>query len=178
MTTRADASAEMPDVKSYRGRVWLTRSRPGVDRMSSAWLIRRFIDPDATFAFGDASKEEAMIPFDMFGAAFGHQGTSCTFETITRRFAVKDPAVAWLGRMVHDLDLKEDTYNVPEKAAVGQMIEGLRRMYPDDQTLLSAGITMFEALYQSYGEREQPPTLSPTIRKRVKSRRHRRRGRT
>ncbi len=178
MATRADASAEMPDVKSYQGRVWLTRSRPGVDRMSSAWLIRRFIDPDATFAFGDASKEEAMIPFDMFGAEFGHHGTSCTFETIALRFAVKDPAVAWLGRMVHDLDLKENTYNVPEKAAVGRMIEGLRRMYTDDQALLSAGITMFEALYQSYEEREQPPTFSPTIRTRVKSRRHRRRGRT
>jgi hypothetical protein len=98
-----------------------------------------------------------MIPFDMFGAEFGHQGASCTFETIARRFKIGDPAVAWLGRIVHDLDLKENTYDLPETAAVGRMVEGLRKMYSDDQTLLSHGITMFEALYQSYGGRKPSP---------------------
>ena len=73
---------------------------------------------------------------DMFGAEFGHHGSSCTFETIAQRFRVSDPAVAWLGRIVHDLDLKEEADSAPEKAAVGRMMEGLGRMYPDDQRTL------------------------------------------
>ena len=73
---------------------------------------------------------------DMFGAEFGHHGSSCTFETIAQRFGVSDPTVAWLGRIVHDLDLKEEADSAPEKAAVGRMIEGLRRMCPDDQRTL------------------------------------------
>ena len=115
---------------------------------------------------------------DMFGAEFGHHGSSCTFETIAQRFRVSDPAVAWLGRIVHDLDLKEEADSAPEKAAVGRVIEGLRRMYPDDQTLLSEGITMFEALYQSYGEHEPALASSASAGKRMKSRRRRRPGRT
>jgi hypothetical protein len=145
------------DVTRYRGRVWLTRPRPGVDRMSSAWLIRRFIDAKAVFAFSEpAGSHPRMIPFDMFGAEFGHQGALCTFETIARRFKIGGPAVAWLGRIVHDLDLKEHTYDLPETAAVGRMVEGLRKMYNEDQTLLSHGMTMFEALYQSYGGPKRP----------------------
>jgi hypothetical protein len=162
------------DVNKHRGRVWLTRSRPGVDRMSSAWLIRRFIDPNATFAFGDSPNPEA-IPFDMFGVEFGHHGTSCTFETIAERFAIKDPGVNWLGRIVHDLDLKEDSYGVPEKDTVGRMVEGLRRMYRDDQRLLDEGIAMFEALYQSYGEHEPAPAATASPRKRSTKRRRARR---
>lgn len=173
MPTRPTQASQALDVSKYRGRVWLTRPRPGVDRMSSAWLIRRFIDPGAAFAFGEPSSRSDMIPFDMFGADFGHHGSFCTFETIAHRFAVRDPGVAWLARIVHDLDLKEDTYDLPEKAAVGRIIEGLRRMYPDDQTLLSQGMTMFEALYQSYGDRSKGRTrLKPrtTARTRLKPR--------
>jgi hypothetical protein len=170
-------SEGMLEVADYRGRVWVTRARPGVDRMSSAWLIRRFIDSDAKFAFGEVTDREAMVPFDVFGAELGHQGTFCTFETIAERFGIRDPAVQWLGRIVHDLDLKEDTYGVPEKAAVGRLVEGLRRMYHDDHMLIHEGAAMFEALYQSYGghEPEAVPSASPA--KRVKSRSQPRRGR-
>jgi hypothetical protein len=150
-----------PDLSSYRGRVWVTRSRPGVDRMSSAWLIRKFVDPDAKFAFGDAAKRERTIPFDVYGAEFGHQGGSCTFETIARRFGIEDDAVRWLGRIVHDLDLKAHAYAVPETAAVGRLVEGLRRMHHDDQALLGEGITMFEALYRSFPTREPEVVRKP-----------------
>jgi hypothetical protein len=157
MATRSPSASHALDAAKYRGRVWLTRSRPGIDRMSSAWLIRRFIDPKAAFAFGEPSSKSHTIPFDMFGAEFGHHGESCTFETIARRFGINDPAVAWLGHIVHDLDLKEDTFDMPEKVAVGRMVEGLRRMYHEDEILLEQGITTFEALYQSYGERGARP---------------------
>jgi hypothetical protein len=153
MSVRQSLATPTLDANNYRGRVWLTRPRPGVDRMSSAWLIRRFIDPKATFAFGDKAGKAAMIPFDMFGAELGHQGASCTFETIAHKFGIDDPAVLWLGRIVHDLDLKEDTFGVPESAAVGRMVEGLRRMHQDDETLLGQGMMVFETLYRSFDER-------------------------
>jgi hypothetical protein len=165
------------DANDYAGRVWVTRSRPGVDRMSSAWLIRRFIDPNAKFAFGEVTDRTAMVPFDVFGAPLGHQGAFCTFETIAARFGIRDPAVAWLGRIVHDLDLKEDTYGVPEKAAVGRLVEGLRRMYHDDHMLISEGVTMFEALYQSYRAHEPESSASPSAANRLKPRPKKRRGR-
>jgi len=138
------------DPAAYRGKAWLTRPRPGVDRMSSAWLIRRFIDPDATFIFGDPSKAPAAIPFDTFEAEFGHRANHCTFETLCERFGVADPAAQWIARIVHDLDLKENAFNEPDAATVGRMVEGLRRSQPDDQALLVQGIATFEALYQSY----------------------------
>ncbi len=161
MSSRTQAVPDVLDAKRYRGRVWLTRPRPGVDRMSSAWLIRRFIDRHARFQFGHPARNAQAIPFDMFGAEFGHQATHCTFETMARRFGITDPAVAWLGRIVHDLDLKEDAFHAPEKAAVGRMVEGLRHMHHDDQKLLSEGVAMFEALYQSFAARDRTPRSRP-----------------
>jgi hypothetical protein len=133
----------------FQGKAWLTRPRPGVDRMSSAWLIRRFIDPDATFVFGDTDNAPLAIPFDTFQAEFGHHGSHCTFETLAERFAIRDPAIQKIGRIVHDLDLKETTYGEPETATIGRLVEGLRRAHSSDDVLLRSGIEMFEALYQS-----------------------------
>lgn len=147
----------------YRSKVWLTRPRPGVDRMSSAWLIRRFIDPHATFVFADKPARPAAIPFDTFEAEFGHHGPHCTFETLCTRFGITDARALWIGRIVHDLDLKEDRYREPEAATVGQLVEGLRRSVGDDHALLQQGIATFEALYQSRMERSPRST-----RKRVK----------
>jgi hypothetical protein len=134
----------------YRHRVWVTRPRPGVDRMSSAWLIQRFIDPRARFVFAEKPPLRGRaVPFDMFGVEFGHQGDSCTFETLAQRFAIRDPAVGRIAQVVHNLDLKEEKYAAPEAAAVGRLVEGLRSMYSKDQELLAQGMRMFEALYQS-----------------------------
>jgi hypothetical protein len=144
--TPANAPAATAD---YRRKVWLTRPRPGVDRMSSAWLIRRFIDPDAAFVFAEPVKTPHAIPFDTFKAEFGHHGTHCTFETFCDRFAIKDPSVLHIGRIVHDLDLKDTTYGEPETTTIGHLVEGLRRAHQDDDALLHSGIDMFEALYQS-----------------------------
>src|SRR5262245_27129736 len=134
----------------YQGKTWLTRPRPGVDRMSSAWLIRRFIDPGATFVFGDPVKRREAIPFDTFEAEFGHHASNCTFETLCDRFGIEDQGARRIGRIVHDLDLKEDRYREAEAITIGRMVEGLRQMYHDDQTLLSQGVATFEALYQSF----------------------------
>jgi hypothetical protein len=133
----------------YRRRRWLTRPRPGVDRMSSAWLIRRFIDPEAAFIFGEPGKAADAIPFDTFEAEFGHHGTNCTFETLCQRFAIDEAAIQHIGRIVHDLDLKENKYKEPDAETVGRLVEGLLRAHRDDDALLRAGMDLFEALYQS-----------------------------
>src|SRR4051794_33737675 len=119
-----ESSTATANAADFRGKTWLTRPRPGIDRMSSAWLIRRFIDADATFVFADASTRTDAIPFDTFDAEFGHHGTHCTFETLCERFGIDDAAVRHIGRIVHDLDLKVTTYGEAEAATIGRLVEG------------------------------------------------------
>ena len=129
--------------KQFKGRVWLTRPRPGIDRMASAWFIRRFIDRSAWFRFADAAdaRDRRSIPFDMADVEFGHHGASCTFETLVRRFGVADPAdAAKIAEIVQsDLDLKETRFGRPEAAAVGRIVEGLRAAGASDPDLLERG---------------------------------------
>lgn len=145
------ANANRPLATSdFRGRTWVTRPRPGVDRMASAWLIRRFIDREARFAFADTPPSGSRrIPFDMYGVEFGHAGERCTFETLAARFGVKNEAVARLARVVHDVDLKDRHYDSAEAAGIEQVIEGLRAMHANDATLLERGIQLFDALAAS-----------------------------
>ena len=147
--TMAPSRTTAVNPADYRGKVWVTRPQPGVDRMSSAWLIRRFVDAKARFVFALPAATPDAIPFDTFEAEFGHHGTSCTFETFCDRFAIGDRAVRHIGRIVHDLDLKDTKYNETETATIGRLVEGLRRAQRDDDALLQSGIDMFEALYQS-----------------------------
>lgn len=145
-----------PSPKAFTNRRWVTRPRPGVDRMASAWLIRRFIDPKATFAFVDRPSG-ADVPFDMYTGDFSHHGEHCTFEVLTQQFGIRDPTVNRLAQMVHDLDMKENRYSVPEAAAIGRMIEGFRQLHADDGVLLEQGIAMFEALARSFGASAPQP---------------------
>lgn len=155
----ADATGTR-DRTAYAGRLWVTRPRPGVDRMSSAWLIRRFVDARARFAFA-ADRESlpaaAALPFDMFGVEFSHHGDDCTFETLCRVFAIADPAVARIAAIVHDLDLKDGRFGAAEAATVGALIDGLQRATDDDTLLLEHGITLFESLYQTFAHAERAP---------------------
>lgn len=136
-------------VGDFRARHWVTRPRPGVDRMASAWLIRRFIDPKATFGFVE-HPSESDVPFDMYVGEFSHQGPLCTFETLTQRFSLGSPVVDRVGQIVHDLDMKESRYGLPEQVAIGRMVEGLRQVHPDDGLLLEQGVAMFEALARAF----------------------------
>jgi hypothetical protein len=117
--------------------------------MASAWLIRRFIDPLATFAFVE-TPSESDVPFDMYTGEFSHRGGQCTFEVLAERFGLASKAVAKIGQIVHDLDMKDAKFSPPEAPAVGRMVEGLRVMHSDDATLLEHGITLFEALARSF----------------------------
>jgi len=168
------------DVHNYAGRVWVTRPRPGVDRMASAWLIKRFVDPLARFGFaGDReSAPPDAIPFDMFGVDFSHQGEGCTFETICAVFGIQEPAVARVAAIVHDLDLKDGRFGAPEAATVGTVIEGLQLSVAEDDALLAQGMTLFESLYRAFEQAARSAGPRPVARSRTRRRSRRGTGAT
>jgi hypothetical protein len=158
---------------SFHGRRWVTRRRPGVDRMASAWLIRRFIDPNSTFVFAD-DPGDLDVPFDMYTGEFSHHGDLCTFEVLAGRFRLQSRAVETLGHIVHDLDMKDTKYGLGETAAVGRMVDGLRALHADDATLLEHGIGMFNALAHSFESDEgavRRPQATTTVKRGPKGRR-------
>lgn len=148
----ASGSAGGAELPAYRGRLWVTRPRPGVDRMASAWLIRGFIDPDARFGFATdrAAVPDDGVPFDMFGVDFSHQADGCTFETLCVTFGVRNAAVSRIAAIVHDLDLKDERFGAPEADTVAAMIEGLQLAHTDDDVLLDHGMTLFDSLYRAF----------------------------
>ena len=144
--------------RRYTARLWVTRPRPGVDRMASAWLVRRFIDHEARFDFvadRDSAQRDA-VPFDMFGVEFTHRGNLCTFEVLCETFGLQDAALTHVAAIVHDLDLKDEQFRPAEAPTVGTIIEGLRLAQEDDQALLAAGMSLFEALYRAFEQTTRP----------------------
>jgi hypothetical protein len=140
-------------IDAYQGRRWATRKHPFVDRMASAWLIRRFIDPKAAFQFIDerdvASLDNTTVAFDVRGAEFTHVGELCTFEVLVKSFRIKDRAVKNIAELVHDLDVKDDKYGKPETAGVEEILAGIRKTAKSDADGLERGMAAFEMLYQS-----------------------------
>ena len=139
------------NTKDYKGRLWVTRPRPGVDRCASAWLIRNFIDPKARFAFAPEDRVPvSSVPFDMFHEeGFGHRGDDCTFETLTKQFHVRDPKVAVIGQMIHDADLADDRFGRKEGYGVDQILKGWARQGISDDKLLERGMELIEGLYHA-----------------------------
>ena len=131
-----------------RGSTWVTRPRPHIDRIASAWLIKRFCDPEAKFAFADAADAARKgIPFDVLGADFGHHGEDCTFETLVRRFGVKDRRVKLIAEIVHEADLHDGKFTRNESTGVDLAIKGLAAGTQDDHDLLERGMAIFDGLY-------------------------------
>jgi hypothetical protein len=136
------------------GRTWVTRRGVKVDRISSAWFVRKFVDPKARFRFIDPKSEqprEGEIGFDMVGGEFTHEGNRCTLETLVRRTAVRDGALKPITEIVHDIDLKDGKFGRPETAGVAQVLTGLFAASSDDPTRLERGFALFDDLYASYG---------------------------
>jgi len=130
------------------GSTWVTRPRPHIDRIASAWLIKRFCDPTAKFAFADAADAARKgIPFDILGAEFGHQGEDCTFETLVKRFGIKDRRVRLIAEIVHEADLHDGKFTRQESTGVDLAIKGLAAATKDDHDLLERGMAMFDGLY-------------------------------
>ena len=130
------------------GSTWVTRPRPHIDRIASAWLIRRFYDADAKFAFADAADAARKgIPFDVLSAEFGHHGEDCTFETLIKRFGVKDRRAKVIAEIVHEADLHDGKFTRSEATGIDLAIKSLAETIPDDQDLLERGMAIFDGLY-------------------------------
>ena len=141
----------------YQKRTWVTRPQPGIDRVSSAWLISRFIDAKPKFIFDSSpAAHPNAIPFDMFqGVGFGHEGDHCTFETLCLAFDVSDKRVLTLAQAIHDADLEDGKFGRHEGHAMNQILRGwAAQNVPDDQ-LLRRGIDLIEGFYNSIPQSEE-----------------------
>jgi hypothetical protein len=148
-TKTVDASA----VTEFRGRTWVTRKGVYVDRMACAWLIRRFIDPDASFKFVSERgyrPKTGELRFDMFEGEFTHEGDLCSFEVIVQRFDVHDQALGEIGKIVHDLDLKEAKFNRAETAGIAALLDGIVATRKSDDARLDRGSALFDDIYEHF----------------------------
>lgn len=150
VTTRIPETPKI-DPRDYKRRVWVTRPRPGVDRSASAWLIRRFIDPKAKFAFAPEEKvPDTSVPFDMFHErGFGHRGDDCTFETLTKEFRIRDRRVKVISEIIHDADLADQKFGRKEGYGIDEVLKGWARQGISDQDLLDRGMQLIEGMYHA-----------------------------
>ncbi|MBI4964472.1 MAG: chromate resistance protein [Desulfomonile tiedjei] len=152
-TDTGTKAVDTSDVTQFRGRTWVTRKGVYVDRIACAWLIRRFIDPDASFRFVSERgyrPKTGELRFDTFEGEFTHEGDLCSFEVLVQRFAVNDKALAEIGKIVHDLDLKETKFRKPETAGILALLDGIVASRKPDDARLDRGSTLFDDLYEYF----------------------------
>lgn len=140
--------------KKPRAATWVTRRGIQVDRIASAWLIRRFIDIEARFRFVDPARHrprKGELRFDMFEAEYGHGEGRCTFETLALVFGLTDPALKAIAAMIHDLDLKDGRYGRPETEGLGRLLSGIAALHRGDFERLEQGAAALDALYAGLG---------------------------
>lgn len=138
------------------GRTWVTRTGVHVDRIASAWLIRRFIDAEARFKFVPARgyvRKAGELRFDMFQAEYTHAGENCTFQTLVSRFGLRDRALTAIGEVVHDIDCKDDQFHRPETAGFAALIGGIVDGHETDRARLERGGAVLDDLYAYFRKR-------------------------
>ncbi len=140
-------------LEDCQGRTWVTRRGIQVDRIASAWLIRRFIDPEAKFKFVAAKgyqPQAAELRFDMFAGEFTHEGDRCTFEVIQERLGLADPALKPIAEIVHDLDVKDNKFGRTELAGLEHLLAGMTAVTAEDEIRMERGAAMFDYLYEYF----------------------------
>jgi hypothetical protein len=150
---KARPSQTRIDREKLRGKIWVTRKGIHIDRMASAWLIRRFIDEQAKFKFVPAKGYKPLrdeIRFDMFEAEFTHEGDSCTLEVLIKRTGIEDPAVIPIAEIVHDIDLKDSKFKRLESLGIERLIAGIAMSHKDDEARLARGVAVFDDLYEYF----------------------------
>jgi hypothetical protein len=143
---------------AYVGRTWVTRKNVHVDRIACAWLIRRFIDPAARLKFvtGQGYKPTGdELTFDMYEGTFTHVGDACTFETLMDRFALKEPGLAALAEIVHDIDVKDGKFSRVEAPGVAALVAGIAVAHREDDRRIEVGSVMLDALVEVFGRRRR-----------------------
>jgi hypothetical protein len=149
---------QMSNVATYRredlhNKTWVTRKGIYIDRMASAWLIRRFIDPNARFKFVPAKGYKPQpneLRFDMFEAEFTHEGDHCSFEVLIDRLALADAALTPLAEIVHDVDLKDSKFGREETMGIERLIAGIAMAHKEDETRLTRSAVVFDDLYEYF----------------------------
>lgn len=152
-TETDEAETEKRDLGDLRGRTWVTRKGVYVDRIACAWLIRRFIDPDAQFKFVSGKgyrPRTGELRFDMFEGEFTHEGDLCSFEVLVKQFFTADQALTEMGKIIHDLDFKDSKFKKPETAGIGGLMNGLASAHKSDETRLERGSAIFDDLYEYF----------------------------
>ncbi|WP_188261315.1 chromate resistance protein ChrB domain-containing protein [Azospirillum tabaci] len=148
-----DTTMATKDVGKLKGRTWVTRRGVQVDRIASAWLIRRSIDPQARFKFvpdKGYAPEPGELRFDMFEAEFTHEGDQCTFEVLLAKLVPPDRALQAIAEIVHDIDLKDGKFQREEAAGIRTLLSGIAAATDDDERRLERGGALFEDLYQHF----------------------------
>jgi hypothetical protein len=138
---------------SLKGKTWVTRKGIHVDRMATAWAVRRFIDADAKFKFVPAKgyrRAGNEVCFDMFEAEFTHEGDACSLEVLLRRTGLADPGLIPIAEIVHDIDLKDGKFERPETAGIGRLIDGIAMAHKDDETRLTRAAAVFDDLSEYF----------------------------
>ena len=183
-STEPTGASSFPVKAVPREAVWVTRRGIHVDRMASAWLIRRFIDPAARFRFVDPRNhrhEPGELRFDMFEAEFTHEGDLCTFEVLLSRFGLTSPALRSIGEMVHDVDLKDSKFARPETPGFERTIAGIALGHAQDEDRLARASALLDDLHTAFERQrrwaETPPKAprGTGASRRTGSRRRRRR---
>ena len=146
-----DAQVSSVDRADYQGKTWVTRPRPHVDRLASVWLIKRFVDADAKILYRNSAKK-GEVSFDMDGAAFGHIGSRCTFETLVAAFALADRALVPLAQIVHEMDLRDERYVRSEVAGLDALLDGWLVSGLSDEELEARGQQLFSGLYTTFSK--------------------------
>jgi hypothetical protein len=152
--SKNEASTSAVSRKDLQRRVWVTRRDPHIDRLATAWLIRRFVDPAARFRFVDPSAstvKRGERSFDMTGADFTHDGDRCSFETMCDRLGLKDDALRQLAEIVHDLDLKDSKFGRADAVGVQRLVEGLSAAHADSAARVTAALPIFDVLFAAFG---------------------------
>ncbi len=156
-SSRNAPPAKAPSTQRDRveaGRTWVTRRDVHVDRMASAWLIRRFIDPEARFKFVSPRgyrPESGELRFDMYDAEYSHEGELCSFQVLLRRFGLSDPSLAAIGEVMRDIDCKDVKYGRPETHGIAAVIDGIAESEPEDAARLTRSAPVFEGLLRHFG---------------------------
>ena len=136
--------------------IWATRRHVHIDRTACAWLLRRFVDPDAEFVFVDDPDEvpAGATPFDMRGAELGHRDGRCSFESILVRYQIDDPALERIGQLVHEADIADERYDAPEAPGIDALLRGLALTAGGDQQLIDQTAPLYDALYSLWSGTE------------------------
>jgi hypothetical protein len=150
---KKDRAVEPKKIKDYQEKRWVSRKKPFVDRMASAWLIKTFVDPKASFDLMDEAEMEELgadvVTFDVKGGEFTHIGDMCTFEVLIKAFRLKSRALGKIAEIVHELDINDEKYHSPEAQGIKEILTGIRKSAEDDREALEKGMIVFGMLLAS-----------------------------